>query len=137
MSTPDIHHTVKSNLGHHGRRRSHYEKEVEVLERDLLDRQPSHHGGTRHQDVQQVEPILEPPLRWTGKVQDGSTDTGVSTCRSSDRTVAAAEVDKEDKAEPAAVQAEIAEDSWEEDGYLFTKEGRNVWVSTSLAPPAR
>jgi hypothetical protein len=84
-----------------------------------------------------VEPILEPPLGWTGKVQDGSTDTGVSTCRSSDRTVAAVETEKEDKVEPAAIQAEPTTDSWEEDGYLFTKEGRNVWVSTPLAPPPR
>jgi hypothetical protein len=23
------------------------------------------------------------------------------------------------------------QDSWEEDGYLFTKEGRNIWVRSS------
>jgi hypothetical protein len=123
-------HQVKS-LGEHGRRRSHYEKEVEVLERDLLDRQPSHHGLRRQHS--QVEPILEPPLGWNA-VEDGPSTGQVSTCRSSDRTVAAIE-DKEGKVEPLAIQAETAEDSWEEDGYLFTKEGRNVWVSAY--PPSQ
>lgn len=136
MSVNHTQHTVKP-LGEHGRSRSHYEKEVEVLERDLLDRQPSHHGGVRHQDMQQVEPVLEPPIGRTGDAQEGPPDTGVSTCRSSDRTVAAVEADKEGKTEPVAIQAETAEDSWEEDGYLFTKEGRNVWVSASLVYPLR
>lgn len=132
MSEPSSHQVVKS-LGEHGRRRSHYEKEVEVLERDLLDRKPSHHGVRRQDSRPQVEPILEPPLGWTAGIQHGQDTGQVSTCRSSDRTVAATEVDKEGKADPAAIQAETAQDSWEEDGYLFTKEGRNVWVSSSLS----
>ncbi|KAJ9108018.1 hypothetical protein QFC20_003587 [Naganishia adeliensis] len=85
--------------------------------------------------MQQVEPVLEPAIGRTGDAQEGPPDTGVSTCRSSDRTVAAVEADKEGKTEPVAIQAETAEDSWEEDGYLFTKEGRNVWVEFAPDSP--
>ncbi|KAI5451207.1 hypothetical protein NCC49_002083 [Naganishia albida] len=134
MSEPSSHQVVKP-IGEHGRRRSHYEKEVEVLERDLLDRKPSHHGVRRQDSRPQVEPILEPPLGWTAGIQHGPDTGQVSTCRSSDRTVAATEVDKEGKADPAAIQAETAQDSWEEDGYLFTKEGRNVWVEFAPDSP--
>lgn len=146
MSAQETHHALESNLGHHGRSKSHYEQEVEVLERDLLDRRPSHHSGIHHHQRGQQHPTAtieaEHALNWAGQEESRgahgrSLETGVaSPCYSSERTVAAQagealeDVDK-DKTDIVQVgPTDTPLDSWEEDGYLFTKEGRTVWVST-------
>lgn len=133
--------------GHHGRSKSHFEQEVEVLERDLLDRLPSRHSGIQYHtgpdDLALGRPIDQSPQAWTGNedpevFRTASPQEGtVSPCHSSDRTVAAIQpgkgplepVDKASKEEGTVTVGPIGgQGSWEDDGYLFTREGRTVWV---------
>ena len=67
----------------------------------------------------------------------------MSPCHSSDRTVAATHngegplepVIKSEKQEnTVAVGLTDSQDSWADDGYLFTREGRTVWVSLEILP---
>lgn len=136
---------------HHARRISHFEQEVEVLERDLLDRLPSRHGGIRHTDgaenlVDLGKSLDDRSLGRADKEEAGALgpvphEGTVSPCHSSDRTVAATHngegplepVDKSSKQEGAVtVGPTDGPDSWADDGYLFTREGRTVWVSHNV-----
>jgi hypothetical protein len=141
----------QARLGHHGRSKSHFEQEVEVLERDLLDRLPSRHSGIHHHDgpdhLALGRPTDELPTGWTGHEEakafrSTSPQEGtVSPCHSSDRTVAAIQpgegplepVDKPSKEEgTVTVGPTGGQGSWEDDGFLFTREGRTVWVSNQI-----
>ncbi|KAJ9115904.1 hypothetical protein QFC22_005047 [Naganishia vaughanmartiniae] len=135
-STRTTNDTPRGNVTQHGRRKSHYEKEVEVLERDLLDRRPSHHGTHR----QDGAPTVSLSTAYISSIHDEP-----SPCHSSDVTVAAPDVGQgqaEDDAKTdenaAAVEVDlmnVKQESWQEDGYLFTKEGRTVWVEFAPDSP--
>ncbi|KAJ9108582.1 hypothetical protein QFC19_002298 [Naganishia cerealis] len=146
--------TSPTEFAHHRRRKSHYEQEIEVLERDLLDRRPSQRGLHAQHGAQTVPAstaIVDVPIGWTGhEAAEGlpyqtSLHEEPLPCQSSDLTVAATQAgegpgeggDKYGKtaAAVAADQLESLQDSWEEDGYLFTKEGRTVWVEFAPDSP--